>query len=85
MGGCFAFGTAPFATHQSDCERAAEYLRACIKEKLSWEKVVAQIRDYLSDKGANEDYIRAQIARAQDRIRPWLGEYAEESDKVRNL
>lgn len=75
VGGCFGGDRAPFASHQSDAERAAEYLACCVRSQMTWTEVENQIRDYLTPKGSGPNtaaWIDEQVAEARRRMAPWL-------------
>ena len=72
IAGAFGPGTAPFAVHQLDRERAAGYLLAALKAHLTWDQVEADIRAYLTEQNATPDRVQEEIGRARQLLRPWL-------------
>jgi hypothetical protein len=72
IGGAFSHGTAPFAVHPLDAERAFNYLDAARKAKISWADAEDDIRQYLTGKNCSSSFIDDEVARARPMLKPWL-------------
>lgn len=88
VAGCFSFGTANFAEHKEDAERAIDYLLCCVKGGRQWSEVENQIRAYLASKRSDkatdhyDKWVDQQVASAQKLMAPWLKNDFEEGGNV---
>ena len=70
--GCFGGRETGFADRALDRDCALKYLMCCHQAHLSWKEVEAQIRAYLTMKGALSDVAEQQVQRARSLFEPWL-------------
>jgi hypothetical protein len=69
INGAFSFDLAPFAVHQYDLERARIYLDAAVEHKLSRKEALADVEEYLTEKGASREFINQQLELATEFFR----------------
>jgi len=70
--GAFGPATASLTVHHLDRVRAADYLVAALKAKLTWAEAEADIRAYLAAQGVQPDFIEKEVACARPLLQPWL-------------
>lgn len=70
--GAFCFDTAPFAVHPTDRLFAALYLVEAIRENISLDQALGDVREYLISKECHPNFISQQLGYAREHFAPWL-------------
>ena len=61
-----------FAPHQSDADRAFEWLTELRNGGVSWTAASQQMEDFLKSKGAPQTHIQSEIVKAEAAMKVWL-------------
>ncbi len=63
-----------FCKNVSDERRALEWLVDLHKSGVSWSEAERRLREHMTQvEGWKEPYIKEQVAKARERMKPWLG------------
>lgn len=79
--GCFALEDRNFAGHANAEARALQWLILLRERGTTWPQARAQIQEFLNEIMSDQKHIAKQMARARERLKPWLADWTRPRSK----